>query len=230
MIHDRRRRVVCSRNRKIPPADSRGFSADAARLPRRAPEPRPRGGRSEPRYTTRRSPRRILPAFVCVHVHLCLRENACFSRVTWPLRLAHKGQKRGGHCCRGVSIATAYAKESPVEGSLWHGTPWGTGALVPWTKHLPESPPSVALPSQRAAFRPAALYPALFYAFSFPAARVSPRFSPRFLTAGSLENGKQSERASHSQPGVCTRCNLRGDAYRLMLAGKERRGQRCRSD
>lgn len=33
--------------------------------------------------------------FVCVYRHVCLRENACFSRVTWPLRLAHKGQKRG---------------------------------------------------------------------------------------------------------------------------------------
>ena len=107
---------------------------------------RPRGGRVG-RDTTRRSLRRILRAFVCVPGHVCLRENACFSRVTWPLRLAHKGQKRPEAIVRASRphrdwLATAYAKESSsVEGSLWHGTPWGTGALVPWTKHLPASPP-----------------------------------------------------------------------------------------
>lgn len=67
--------------------------------------------------------------FVCVYRHVCLRENACFSRVTWPLRLAHKGQKRWRPkaivvvtLASGLA-ATAYAKESSMEGSLWHGTP-----------------------------------------------------------------------------------------------------------
>lgn len=100
--------------------------------------------KGEPRHGSE-SPGRIQRSFVCgvdLSAWKCV-----FPRVTWPLRLAHKGQRQRrpllSRSLPAVRAATAYAKrESLPEGSLWHGTPWGTGALVSWTKHLPESPPS----------------------------------------------------------------------------------------
>lgn len=108
-----------------------------------------------------------------------LRENACSRLRHVALKACSQGAEAStrGHCCRpadgGACLPTL--KNLPTEGSLCRGTPWGTGALVPYTKHLPQPPLLLALPNNALhAFRPAAI-PALFSGLLVFPRRISPR-------------------------------------------------------
>lgn len=188
---------------------------------------RPRGGRDRVgRDTTQRSLGRILRAFVCVPGHVCLRENACFSRVTWPLRLAHKGQKRPEAIVR-VSRPQRDWLLLPTRKNRgrWRVV-YGTaphGGLEP-SCHGPNiclPPHHATRPTERRrrrrrrrCFRPAGLYPPFLFFFSFffpfntffpPARGCSSMFQAH--ASQPQVRSKMVNRANTAHDAICSRCN-----------------------
>lgn len=117
---------------------------------------------------------------MCVPGHVCLRENACFSRVTWPLRLAHKGQKRPEAIVRVSRPQRDWLLLPTRKNRRRWRVVYGTaphGGLEP-SCHGPNiclPPHHATRPTERRrrrrrrprCFRPAGLYPPFLFLFSF---------------------------------------------------------------
>lgn len=174
MIHGKAARfwVRLGRSHEVRSRCSSSTTSARARL-------RPRGGRSEPRHGLKESPANS--ASLCMRLPARVSAWKCvfLAPVTWLLRLAHKRQKRRHRwpllLASSRLAAAAYAKESSVEGNLRHGSPWGTGALVLWTKHLPEFPP---LPIEHCVSTSWIIPSSLFFFFLF---QLFPSVQPEFL-------------------------------------------------